>query len=408
MSPIYRSYQFASGSALAVVHFFGIKRISNPNLFASLCFLLFLLNFGLIPNYINFRSGGLLVTLITLVLLHTRFSNTALWNPKTGLTKFLVWKGDVSYEIYLWHWPILVFSELIFSFGNKLFFFLYAYVITLVLSAASRSLVPRWIGNSDGWNLPRFWATISSGFVLISVAIGYFAQFGWERDWALGKHEIIRRDCDAGKISSDCSWYTNEHEEFAYVIGDSMSWAIGDAIIELNHHLGIATIARTRNSCSMGLPSNYNSFECNLWRGRVATEILSQRPKYVAIANADGYTELEKRATKRLINDFIEKKIPVLNISTPPGGDSYSARRSLLLKGPPNRFALRQATQDFEFKQRSSLIQHFDPSEYLCKPLCAIAEKGTEYYNYGAHLSVSGAFYLSPFLKLHIVELLKT
>lgn len=85
--------------------------------------------------------------------------------------KPLVWVGDISYSLYLWHWPLLVFSGFLFP-GN-----IPVILLALAVSFVLADLSYRFIEQPYLRKMPKFifWkaAAITAGSIAVCVAIYY-------------------------------------------------------------------------------------------------------------------------------------------------------------------------------------------------------------------------------------------
>ena len=77
----------------------------------------------------------------------TLFSGNLLFVRNVLETKLLVWIGKLSYSLYLWHMPVLFFSEKILPDAQGIAAFVLKVVITIALSAGSFYVVERHFQN---------------------------------------------------------------------------------------------------------------------------------------------------------------------------------------------------------------------------------------------------------------------
>ena len=235
------------------------------------------------------------------------------------------------------------------------------------------------------------------------------ASVGWGKEWALGTHKIVKENCDTSSIDKlKCTWKYGKTSETIYLVGDSMSWAIGDAILKYANEIGVNAISITRNACSITLVEYKDDSDCGLWRTKAISDIRANKPKLVIISNSVGYTIKETRGVGELVRLLEKSGIKAVVILPPPGGDSYSGRRSLLMSlGPKNRWS-EQKDLDFASIYNLNKSYFYDPSDTLCKSkTCLISKDGHEIYTYGAHLSLFGEYYLYDSLSLFLNQKIK-
>jgi len=331
-------------------------------------------------------------------------------------SKILVHLGDLSYSLYLWHWPIYVTALIMFP-NQKFVVALFSIPITYVLSLLTYKYIETKF-NSSRISSKRFWVSTFALGQLISAFI-FFVMYtgvskGWNQDWALNTHKVMSRGCDAGEIDfKKCYWGDSKTISSIYVVGDSMSWAIADSVIAVSSREGLGVQTLIRNACSITKLTNYTDEPCSAWRKRVIEILSDKSPDLVIIANSIGYPEQDLLGMGDLIAKLNKEGTKVLFILPPPGGDEFSGRRALAFNpGNANRNkerpeAISLAKYGLE-NYENPYFQVYDPANDLCsKSVCVIAKNGKDFYTYGGHLSVYGNRYLEPAIKNEMFGLLK-
>jgi hypothetical protein len=173
-----------------------------------------------------------------------------------------------------------------------------------------------------------------------------------------------------------------------------MSWAIGDAFINAASELNLRANSLTKNGCSITL-SRFDEFsDCGIWRKKAIETLLTDKPKVVVIANSAGYPEQDLKGMGELVALLRESSIKVIFVLPPPGGDLYSGLRALAYRpGPVSRESDLPVKIDLSKygltdSETDSGLVIYNPSDDLCGDMCTIAKEGSEYYNYGEHLSL--------------------
>lgn len=333
------------------------------------------------------------------------------------LTKALVHLGNLSYSLYLWHWPVYVTGMIMFP-SHKLAVVLASISLTYLMSLLTYKHVETRF-NALRIVSKKFWILALSVGQLISVAI-FFLMFtgvsrGWNQDWALNTHKVMSRGCDSGDIDFEkCYWGDAKSSGPIYLVGDSMSWAIADSVIDVSLKEKIGTQTLIRNACSITKSLGTTDTPCTVWREKVIGILLEKNPKLVIVANSNGYPEQDLLGMGSLIRELNSGGIKVLFILPPPGGDEFSDRRALAFRaGNANRYLEKPETisldrYGLEDYQNPNLFQVFDPSENLCREsVCVVAKDGKDYYTYGSHLSVYANKVLEPVIRNRVLRLLQ-
>jgi hypothetical protein len=218
---------------------------------------------------------------------------------------------------------------------------------------------------------------------------------GWGQDWALNSHKIMSKGCDAGLIDFEkCSWGDSDSKDKMFIVGDSMSWAIGDAFISSALKNNVHVVSLTRNGCPITQPVREKSSECADWRKSATSILLREKPSLVVIANAIGYPEEDVKGMGKLVSTLRALSIRVVFVTPPPGGDIYSEMRAIAFRpGEQSRegelpLGLDLSTYGLSATSSDAGLIVYDPADDLCSSKCTIAKDGNEYYNYGKHLSL--------------------
>ena len=332
------------------------------------------------------------------------------------LRKSLITLGDWSYSLYLWHWPIWVLTKLFFP-ENTSYAFLVASIFTFLFSA----LTYRFIELRFNFTRNRkvsYWVRLFLLGQVLAVSLFFLGYSGvtkgWGQDWALNSHKIMRQGCDSGLIDFEkCSWGNPDSKDKMFIVGDSMSWAIGDAFISAAIKEEMRAISLTRNGCSITVSDFDKQSVCGQWRIRVINTLLKEKPKLIVIANSIGYPPEDLQGMGNLISILRKASIKIIFVTPPPGGDIYSGLRALAFRpgaksregALPARIVL--SAYGLSKKQIEPGIIIYDPTDDLCSSKCAIAKDGKDYYNYGGHLSLYGNIVLQGAINQKVEKILR-
>jgi peptidoglycan/LPS O-acetylase OafA/YrhL len=421
-APQARVWEFLIGCIIALNPLAGKnlgQRITNPLRFvAIIVIILFSILFPFNADTSLFLIAIPVVSsALFLALSRSSLSGESQNRDKQNLIKkTLVHLGDLSYSLYLWHWPIYVTALIMFP-NHKFLVVLSSIPITYLASFLTYNYVETKF-NSTRILSKRYWVLALTIGQMIAVSFFFLlssgASRGWNQDWALNSHYVMNRGCDGGEIDFEkCYWGGPKSTKSIYLVGDSMSWAIANSVIDISSEVGFGVQSLTRNACSITVLKNYTDDPCDEWRKRAVNILSEKKPELVVIANSVGYPEPDLLGVGSLISRLNREGIRVLLILPPPGGDEFSDRRALFFRpGPASRtkekpLSFNLAKYGLENHQNSNLFQVYDPADNLCTiKECIIARDGKDYYTFGGHLSVYANAMLKPVIKREIYGLL--
>jgi peptidoglycan/LPS O-acetylase OafA/YrhL len=317
--------------------------------------------------------------------------------------------GDISYSLYLWHLPVYVSIKIVKPEGGVAIG-----IISLILTYTLAYLTFKWI--ETPLNLGYF-VKISSWFIFLItgqlvliasiVSLYLFSAYGLNASWSLNSHAVIQRGCDSGDfLAEKCVWGDSDSNNSIVIVGDSMAWAIADSFIQYAESKKLRLFALTRNGCPFTMSKLDLDERCTEWNLSLFNEIGRINPKFVVIANSDSYSNSILLGMGRGIEVLNQNKVSVVFVLPPPGGDDYSARRSVAFRpGESDRTLLPpkgQGLYPFGLVNYQSVDSFFvyNPADYLCTSSCLVAKNGDDFYNYGRHLSVYANNFLFPSIQI--------
>jgi peptidoglycan/LPS O-acetylase OafA/YrhL len=420
-APQNRAWEFLAGviTAFLSASSFRIK-IAYKN--AILTALALSLVFISISTIFTFKSDlyqlaiPVVLASIFLFLSENRSSSDSSPVTPSRFRKSLITLGDWSYSLYLWHWPIWLLTKLFFP-ENRINAVLIASFFTVFFSALTYRYIESRLNFVINSKI-KYWVKFFLLGQVLAVSLFFMTYSGvakgWGQDWALNSHKIMNRGCDSGLINFDkCSWGNSHSNNKMFIVGDSMSWAIGDAFISAAIKEDMQARSLTRNGCSITISEFDQQSVCGQWRIQVINTLLKEKPKLIVVANSIGYPQEDLQGMGKLLDLFSKASIKTIFVTPPPGGDNYSGLRALAFRpGPKSRESALPARIDLSTyglsgKQILPGVLIYDPADDLCISKCTIANNGKDYYNYGGHLSVYGNKVLQRSVDLKVEKILQ-
>ena len=258
----------------------------------------------------------------------------------------LVWLGDRSYSLYLWHWPIFILG---FSMGLKGQIFPAIGMMTLSLLAATLSFrlieFPFWKGR---WSHAKPLRIISvSLLVMVTVVFATYhglrllpqpgATSDVSNQWRMDMPDIYRMPCDAWYAHSKvepCLLGVESARKTVVFLGDSIGAQWFSMIPEIFPAPHWLTIILTKSSCAMVdedyfYPRIGKIYQvCTDWRNEILDDMDSVKPDVLILGSATtyGYSETQwiegssrvlERLSKAAATVFVIPGTPSLGFDGP-------------------------------------------------------------------------------------------
>lgn len=183
--------------------------------------------------------------------------------PNSLLSKAMpVWIGNISYSWYLWHWPFIVFSIVIFPTHELVG------IIAAALSLLPAYLSKRYIEDklTPRWNLPlfhkiKYFTLFTLLPLIVAVALLGFANsgFGTNQIESLVSqqqkmHLSVTNGClDLLEVDNQnefqCSWNHSTGNNPVYLVGDSHADMFSEGIVDAATSLSFPVSIRTSSGC---------------------------------------------------------------------------------------------------------------------------------------------------------------
>jgi peptidoglycan/LPS O-acetylase OafA/YrhL len=225
--------------------------------------------------------------------------------------RFIVWIGDRSYSLYLWHWPVLILGD---SYGltDSAVAVLLLVVISVVLAAMSYRFVelPFWKGQFSK-STPRVAILVS---VLTISLTATFAQN--VSSWVHGSPTVVGNEqahlartdapaiyqqganCDTWYFSAEltpCETSAGEATRTAVLIGDSIGAQWVELFFRIYSPPDWRFIVLTKSSCAIAdeeyyyerLGGNYDI--CTEWRESALDYIADVKPDVLFVGSSSTY-----------------------------------------------------------------------------------------------------------------------
>jgi peptidoglycan/LPS O-acetylase OafA/YrhL len=449
-SSLTRLWEFMAGVFLALVESRASRRYSNKHLphYAAAIGVIMLVvglsNIWTIWDSTSVASTGLnpwavlFVVAGTVALLFA--GNRQAFTNQLLTLKPLTYIGDISYTLYLWHWPIWVFGLSIFGKSHWLVWI--GFAITLLISIVQHHVIEDPFRKGHLYPQGNFLKLVSA-FVVIAL-IGLYGTnvaskkigvklIGTTPD-ELVRH-IVEEPCMGSRLTigeaSTCRYRSKGDEGLIILVGDSTAKSLSDGFVAATNDLGYEAMVFSQPGCPFQLPTSPFSQFCQQRNRDVWSAIRTLKPKAVVISNLNylyvrdiglpnspiGPTRIAWASeTKKIFEQLQGLQIAGLLVQPVPEFlldvryDVTLLKRSISLEKRDSKTSGNEFLNDLDSAavmvvadERSSLNLY---TEFCQSDLCSQVQNGKFMYEDGSHLSSVGSLAVTPMIKESLLSLL--
>jgi hypothetical protein len=231
----------------------------------------------------------------------------------------MVYLGDISYSLYLWHWPLIVFSRAIWP-GTEIFVLL-SVLLALIFSVFSYETIEvrRW---GVFKKRQRFSSLAIGMLIVVTVLVGLASQkisntgLGIPKVTSKWENIASSSGCELGTDlwESSCRFGNPINSFTAVLIGDSNARSASDGVVDAIEFLGGEVFVSHQSGCS-ALKVTIDS-NCDEFNRKRFDAISERRPDLIILVNYQNYftdnLETILADLKETLEFFAKMKIPVV------------------------------------------------------------------------------------------------
>lgn len=449
-SPVTRAWEFMCGASLAIAHNRwrqDKQKIAVNTIWACSAIVLVIVavlwtSNLLSRNALSSRSFNEIAVVLavsgTVAIIHAGRGKP--FTSRLLETRFLIYIGDLSYSLYLWHWPIWIFSVVFMH--KSAATTVIALALTALFSVAQYHYIEQPIRRGVALTKPS-----ATHFVF---AFGVIAAVGWAAmtnlSPVIGKHlvgvtpfnlvtHVIERPC-TGKFvfvgeAKSCWYSTDNPKGISILVGDSTAKSLSDGFVVAANRLQQDALVFTLPGCAFQVPKSPFTPYCDAWRANVWSVIKTLKPDVVVVSNLNTLyvndirnPELSLKEARFQWGEQVRKMFnkilfagarPLLVQSVPHFVFDIRYDISLLNRqaGTESRKIVEARTQFLNQLERRSVGEFSSATEILnlntkfCgEERCSQFIGGKLAYEDSSHLSSIGSLKVSPDLEVAMARLL--
>lgn len=381
--PTSRAFQFLFGAGLAVA-----GRYKSNLLMAIVGWSGIFLSAAFIPDDLaNPNRLSIIPTVCTAFVI--------LADSKFLTFKALQYIGELSFTLYLVHWPII----LIFGKGTQEIFGLNNFLAFLTMAIATLALTVfielPFRYERFGKISPRGWVIILALATLLAQSVYLLPSKANAVKFDLSKPIVYENNCHLdqrhAKLNKKCTWGSAGPK--LLLVGDSHAAQWFPALEKLANEKKLIVTSQTKSSC----PITANSImvagqidkSCDLWHQNIAKLINTSNFDFILYSNFDksNYQFVgDASGVSRFFNS-VKTTAQVINIiDTPlPPSDSVACLSA-------NSSDIKKCDFDMPNAFKIHAMKSIDPMPWLCHAgICHSVLDGVNTYRDGSHISVTTA-----------------
>lgn len=326
------------------------------------------------------------------------------------------WLGDISYPLYLWHWPVLVIPHLYLGRELSIMERLMAIVLTLILADLTHRFVeqPLRVREFSQTRILASAALITILTLMLSIIIinshkdQVILKSGenFSLESVLAQPRIYQDGChlENGQIiPPDCTYGMKEARRAIVLFGDSHAAQWFPALEKLAIENSFALISLTKSACPGPAirkvdEGGYKNSDCSKWRSNVYKRIAEIKPDAVLVTGMQYFQRPEGYQSRaKWWQEGQRKTLIALRGLTPK--IIYIADTPHPKQDIPSCLSSKKARDcDNTEKTPSIKVDGYllvDPTPWLCGRTCPAVIDGLVTYRDASHISVGMSTALS-------------
>ena len=442
-SPFTRGWEFMAGVGIALVDSRTLRKNSRTALahciaIWGLALMIFGISncFGVWDSSTNHASGLSPWAVISTVLGTSALlwaGNRQAFTNSLFAFRHLTYIGDISYTLYLWHWPIWVFGISIYGRNNWVVSF--GLLLTLLFSAVQYHLVEDPFRKGHLYPQGKVIKLVVSFLVVASVlmvGLNFSAsKIGIKLIGATPEQLITHvtdepcpeRKIIIGQVSS-CRYRPKKVDGLVILVGDSTAKSLSDGFVTAAHNLGLEAMVFQQSGCPFQVIDSPFSQFCKSRNRSIWSAIRTLKPVAVVVSNLNylyvrdiglpdmriGPTRVAwANETQKIFAQLRNLKTQGLLVQPVPEFASDIRYEVTVLKKNvigEDRIVLNRENEILNRMDTNGVLEVFDGRSVLnlysqlCNAdLCSQVKNGKFMYEDGSHLSSLGSLAIAPALE---------
>lgn len=239
-------------------------------------------------------------------------TNTSLVTKALSLRP-MVFLGDMSYSWYLWHWPFIVFSIILWP-RHPILAATLAVFLAFIPAYVSYRFVEKPIRQARDYSNKSTAALAVASYGLPLAAAGFVA-FGasklwwvnWPKEYSYAQSASYKCH-DAPFDLGNCT-FTIGTQGTSMLLGDSQALSLSDGFIRANRNMGLTSIVSSHSECPFIAPNRlrwtYDNSACATWQAEALQAAIQTKPQVVVIANRPYFNSLTENVELLDRNDVV-------------------------------------------------------------------------------------------------------
>jgi hypothetical protein len=342
----------------------------------------------------------------------------------------LTYMGDISYTLYLWHWPIWVFGIAIFGRNNWVVSL--GLLLTLLFSAVQYHFVENPFRNGHLYPQGTVTKLVVSFLVVTSVlmvGLNFSASKIGVKLIGTTPEQLIRHvtddPCPTQRVTigeaSTCRYRPKRVDGLVILVGDSTAKSLSDGFITAANNLGLEAMVFHQAGCPFQVSDSPFSQFCKNFNNSVWSAIRTLQPVAVVVSNLNylyvrdiGLPDLPigptrvawANETQKVFEQLQKLKTEGLLVQPVPEFASDVRYEVTILKQHvvgEDRTVLNRGNEFLNEMDTKAVMRVFDDRsilnlyrQFCTSDLCSQVKDSKFMYEDGSHLSSVGSMVVAP------------